>query len=273
MNKRSILLFSTIALPLISNLANSQIIPTDQWETLIESADTILYKRDEDYLQAIDLSRGASIQFIHGNITDIRRGQGAYGGDEPRFLRQTVAETWSDLSPSNPDLFCLTNGQFFRNDRNSSTGLAFPVKSQGKVVSDGYAGEIEFAEEKLMLAVWDNRAEILPFHPVYLRLSTAPEIIVGLKEDADKGVFNETGRTFIAVKDRDGDRINETVLIFTTKKATQPQAAAVLKSFGATAAMMLDGGGSTQLFCRGNGYVRSPRTIPQAIAVFSAVQE
>jgi len=33
--------------------------------------------------------------------------------------------------------------------------------------------------------------------------------------------------------------------------------------------MMLDGGGSTQLICQGNGYVNSERLLPQAIAVFA----
>jgi hypothetical protein len=243
--------------------------PVSEWEIVLESAGIKLYHKDGDYVQVIDLSGGASVRFIYGNTTDINRGKGAYGGDEPQLERRTVEEFWSELYPSNSQLFCLSNGQFFRNDRNLSTGLAFPVKSNGKVFSDGYAGEIEFPEEKLILAVWENRAEIVPFHPLYLKLSTAPDAIVGLTEDADKGVLNETGRTFMGVADTDGDRLNETVLIFTSKKATQPRAAAVLKNLGATEVLMLDGGGSTQLFCEGKSYVDSPRTVPQAIAVFS----
>ena len=253
------------------NLVDNSVV--NEWENILESPGIKLYRQDEEYVQLINLSEGASIQFIYGKMQYLNRGQGAYGGDEPQLERQTVEQFWSEMSPINSQLFCLSNGQFFRNDRNASTGLAFPVKSNGKVVSDGYAGEIEFPREKLILAVWENRAEIVPFHPLYLRLSTAPDAIVGLKEDADKGVLNETGRTFMGVKDIDGDRLNETVLIFTAKKATQTHAAEVLKNFGATAVLMLDGGGSTQLFCQGTSYVNSPRTVPQAIAVFSGGQK
>lgn len=246
-----------------------EILPVSEWEVVLQSAGTKLYQQDGDYVQVIDLSRGASVRFLYGKMTDAGSGEGPYGGDEPQLERLTAEQFWSELAPVNSQLFCISNGQFFRNDRNSATGLAFPVKSEGKVVSDGYAGEIEFPEEKLILGVWENRAEIVPFDPFYLRLSTAPDAIVGLREDADKGVFNETGRTFMGVADTDGDRLNETLLIFTSKKATQPHAAEVLKNFGATSVLMLDGGGSTQLFCQGRSYVNSPRTVPQAIAVFS----
>ena len=244
-------------------------LPVSEWEIVLESAGTKLYHQEGDYVQVVDLSRGASVRFIYGKMTDVNRGEGPYGGDEPQLERQTAEQFWSELKPVNSQLFCISNGQFFRNDRNSATGLAFPVKSNGKVVSDGYAGEIEFPEEKLILGIWENRAEIVPFDPLYLRLSTAPDAIVGLREDADKGVFDETGRTFMGVADTDGDRLNETLLIFSSKKATQPHAAEVLKNFGATSVLMLDGGGSTQLFCQGKSYVNSPRTVPQALAVFS----
>ncbi|MCL2925535.1 MAG: phosphodiester glycosidase family protein, partial [Trichodesmium sp. MAG_R04] len=62
---------------------------------------------------------------------------------------------------------------------------------------------------------------------------------------------------------------HETILIFTSKQATQPHATNVLKSFGATQVIMLDGGGSTQLTCQGNNYINSPRTIPQMITISS----
>lgn len=239
------------------------------FEVVSNSQGITLYQKDLDYVQVVNLTEGASVNFIYGEIANLGIGKGAYDGNDPQFERETISQVWSNLSSENQSLFCLTNGQFFRNDQNSSTGLAFPVKSDGIIVSDGYAGEIEFPDEKLMLAVWDNKALITKFKPIYLKLSTAPNIIVSLQENADKGREKKTGRTFVGVEDRDGDRLNETILIFTSKKATQPHAAQVLKSFGATQVMMLDGGGSTQLICQGNSYISSSRTIPQMIAVFS----
>ncbi len=239
------------------------------FQIINNSQGTTLYQKDLDYVQVIALTQGAKINFIYGNIRELGSKKGVYGGNDPQFERQTISQVWSNLSSENSSLFCITNGQFFRNDRHSSTGLAFPVKSDGIIVSDGYAGEIEFPDEKLMLEVWNDRALISKFQPNNLQLSTAPNFIVGLQENADKGVKDKTGRTFIGVKDKDGDRLNETILIFTSKKATQPQAANVLKSFGATQVIMLDGGGSTQLICQGNSYIDSSRTIPQMIAIFS----
>ena len=120
-----------------------------------------------------------------------------------------------------------------------------------------------------MLEVWNNRALISKFQSNNLQFSIATNFIVGLQENADKGVEDQTGRTFVGVQDKDGDRLYETILIFTSKQATQPHATNVLKSFGATQVMMLDGGGSTQLICQGNNYIDSQRTIPQMIAIFS----
>ncbi|NEP88257.1 MAG: phosphodiester glycosidase family protein [Okeania sp. SIO2C2] len=237
------------------------------FQIINNSQGTTLYQKDLDYVQTVNLSQGAKINFIYGNIRDLGTKKGAYGGNDPQFERQKISQVWSNLYSENSSLFCITNGQFFRNDKNTSTGLAFPVKSDGIIVSDGYAGEIEFPDEKLMLEVWKDRALITKFQPNNLQLSTAPNLIVGLQENADKGVEDKTGRTFIGIKDKDGDRLNETILIFTSKKATQPHAAQVLKSFGATQVIMLDGGGSTQLICQGNNYITSPRTIPQMIVI------
>ncbi len=279
MNKKSLTLtglFLTTILLITINLFSVQDAESKSQNSLYlgfqiisNSQGTTLYQKDLDYVQVIALTQGAKINFIYGNIRELGSKKGVYGGNDPQFERQTISQVWSSLYSGDSSLFCITNGQFFRNDKNSSTGLAFPVKSDGIIVSDGYAGEIEFPDEKLMLEVWNDRALISKFQPNTLQLSKAPNLIVGLQENADKGVENKTGRTFIGVQDQDSDRLNETILIFTSKKATQPQAANVLKSFGATQVIMLDGGGSTQLICQGNTYIDSPRTIPQMIAIFS----
>lgn len=226
-----------------------------------------LYRHQSEFVQVIELDQGASVHFLSGDITDPRQGQGAYGGDDPELLRQTAGEAWSEFIDTYPEGVCLTNGQFFRNDANAATELAFPVKGDDRVVSDGYAGETEYPTEKLMLEVWLDHAQIRPFTPELMQTSTAPNMIVSLTPTADKDPQRATGRTFIGVQDQDGDQRSETVLILTGKSLTQPQATQILKDFGAGQIIMLDGGGSTQLFCQGIPYLESPRTVPQMIGV------
>lgn len=226
-----------------------------------------LHHNELDYVQEIDLSQGASVQLLHGYITDIGRGKGAYGGDEPLLARETLEQAWDEFSRTNENAVCISNGQFFRNDDRASTGLAFPVKANGQILTEGYAGETEYPDAQLMLMIDSDRAGIETLDIREFYSSEASNIIAGLKPDADKGLNDETGRTFIGIKDNNWDGIMETVLIFTSESATQFHAAEVLRYFGAREVMMLDGGGSTQLLCEGSSYISSPRTIPQTIGV------
>ncbi len=229
-----------------------------------------LYRRDNpggspDYVQVVDLSRGASVKLLHGPIAGEGKGQGAYGGDDPSFLRMTLEEAWEAFSSLNPNAFCITNGQFFA-DYDDPTNLAFPLKAEGAFISDGYAID-EFPDRKLMLEIWRGRAEISPLSGTRLYASSAPDILAGLTDTAGRRTTRFTGRTFLGLADGDGDRQFETLLIFNSKTATQLHVAAVLRGFGARKLMMLDGGESTQLLCRGRTYVSSARAVPQFVAV------
>ena len=131
----------------------------------------------------------------------------------------------------------------------SPTRLAFPLKVANKVLTDGF-GYNTFPGQKLMLELWPDHAVIAPFTKEDLYGSTAPNIIAGLIEDASKSSKNAVGRTFVGVSDRDGNGRFETVLILNTSTALQTDVAQVLRDFGASKVMMLDGGGSTQLICQ-----------------------
>ncbi|MBD2183437.1 phosphodiester glycosidase family protein [Planktothrix sp. FACHB-1355] len=230
-----------------------------------------LYQKNTEYVQIVDLSKGASVKLLNGDITNAGKKQGAYGGDDPQMQRQTLNQAWLNLNSSNPNAFCITNGQFFSTNSQPATNLAFPVKVNGKVISDGYAGESEYPTEKLMLEINSDRADITTFNGrSSLYSSAAPNLIVGLHENADKSINKEVGRTFVGVKDRDSNGTYETVLIFNSTAATQAHATETLRSFGADKVIMLDGGGSTQLICEGESYITSPRTIPQMLGVVSA---
>ncbi len=227
-----------------------------------------IHKQKLDYILEIDLSAGAEIQFLFGKMTNRGINRGAYGGNDPEFQRQNIKEIWQKLSPQNQQLTCLINAQFFRNDQNQSTALAFPIKWQGIKITDGYAGEIEYPTEKKMLTIDQNAASINDFSPVDWLNSKSPNILVSLSPDADKGILRKTGRTFLAVSDRNHDGMNETILIFASRYASQIHAKNILLAWQAKDMIMLDGGGSTQLICHDQILIDSPRTIPQFIGIF-----
>lgn len=247
--------------------------------TAIKTAPGVnLYQhRDKrDYVQVVDLDAGACIDLFDDRDVTGFDPQGAYGTNISAILEfQSIHNHWQDLVRSHGKrAFSVTNGQFFSI---RSQQLAFPVKADGIIYSGGYAGDSEFAGEKMMLTVSKNDANIVTFpendDPENPLFSSVQNIIVGLAEDADKGFDRQVGRTFIGVKDGDQNGTNETVLIFTSSRASQSHAAEVLREFGATAVMMLDGGGSTQAIVQGREYVNSSddpdRKIPHTIGVIS----
>jgi hypothetical protein len=218
-----------------------------------------------DFVQVVDLSLGAEIELLHGPIKEQRQGHGAYGGDDPRILSRSLQQYWKDFTSTQANPFCVVNGQFFYMPE-SPTRLPFPLKVDGKIISDGF-GKDQFPGQKLMLELWPGRADITPLTKEALYGSTAPDIVAGLAEDARKAINKYVGRTFVGLVDRDRDARYETVLVFTTRTARQKDAAEVLRNFGAQKVMMLDGGGSTQMICLDKPYISSERLIPQALGI------
>jgi len=231
-----------------------------------------LFKRERingivDFVLLVSLSQSASIKFNHGGIVNPGKGDGVYGGDNPEFSRETLIEIWDSFARSDMNAFCITNGEFFSPNLNP-TVLAFPLKKDGIIVSDGY-GINEYKNEKLMLEVWINRADISLLTGEKLYSSSADNLIVGLSEHATKKPNDPIARTFVGVADFNFDGLNETVLLFNSTNSTQSEAAITLRKFGADKVMMLDGGSSTQLICDGQSYIKSSSTIPQTIAISS----
>lgn len=231
-----------------------------------------LFKKDvtsgnTDYVQIIDLSAGAYLEFDAGDVTS-----GA-GTANPHFTREAIGDVWNEKLNQSPNVFSVTNAQFFNAGLSPSTPLAFPVKEGGSMVSQGY-DNAAFPGEKLFLPVWSNNADIISYdgQPTSVINSTADQGIVGLHREANKNPTSNTGRTFVGVSDEDGDGQYEKVLIFTSKTATQAYAAQKLNDFGVEfdKILMLDSGGSTQMICEGTNYVSSTRLIPQSIIVYAA---
>jgi hypothetical protein len=100
---------------------------------------------------------------------------------------------------------------------------------------------------------------------------SSPDLVGALDVTANKGSLNSVGRTFVGVRDDDADGNFETMLVYSSGAATQPQAASVLTASGAQQQAMLDGSGSTFLVV--DGVTRIPtdgRLVPQAIAFYGS---
>ncbi|MCI5136779.1 MAG: hypothetical protein D3920_17335 [Candidatus Electrothrix sp. AW2] len=89
-----------------------------------------------DFVQVVDLSQGASLRLMRGNIANSGSGQGAYGGDNPSINRQSLSSAWNSFSSKEQHAVCITNGEFFGTKANPTT-LAFPVVIDGEEI-DGY---------------------------------------------------------------------------------------------------------------------------------------
>jgi hypothetical protein len=222
-----------------------------------------------DFVQVIDLSQGARIKLMHGQIVEPRPEKGIYGHSDPRMTSLPIQSYWQQVFAVEKRPFCVSNGLFFYMPE-YPTRLAFPLKVDNEFVTDGF-GFRTYLGQTLILELWEDHANIRELTKDTLNQSTAPNIIGGLSEQANKRAKNSVGRTFMGITDRDEDGNYETILLLNTKTALQTSAADVLRSFGAGKIMMLDGGGSTQLLCRNSHYISSDRPIPQAIAVIAAV--
>ncbi len=265
------ILFGGIALPHTVRAAGLHF-PPPGFSLMYQQYGVEVYRKDylngnPDFVQVVHLNLRAKVRFYHAAIVQPRVDKGVYGGADPRFESRLLDQFWHEVSKSEPNLFCMTNGAFFYMAE-YPTRLAFPLKIDGQYVTDGF-GYKTYEGEKLMLEIWSDRAEISPFSPERFYASSAPHIIVGLSETANKRAKYAVGRTFLGIVDENLDGVNETILIFNTLTATQQAAAEVLRTFGATAVIMLDGGGSTQLICAGEHLISSERHIPQVIGVIA----
>lgn len=257
--------------PVEASAADPQ--PPPGFELMLDQPGVWLYRKDykngtPDYVQVIDLERGAALRLLHAPVSAERPRRGVYGGNDARLGLNSLEGYWQQTINYSPQAFCVTNGQFFYLPE-APTRLALPLKVDGKIITEGYG--YDQYPEKLMLELWVDHADIKLLTAESLYASSAPDILGGLPEEANKRAPYAVGRTFIGVDDWDGDGQFEIVYVFNTPTASQGAVAQVLRDFGADKVMMLDGGGSTQLICQGNPIIPSDRNIPQAIAVLAAL--
>jgi len=185
-----VILYTLVLSPVRTVLAG-QLQPDvpEGFKLISEASGVWLYRKDypngnPDYVQVIDLGLSAGLVLLHGDVREPRIGRGVYGGDDPRLGFNSLEGYWQQFSNANPTAFCITNGQFFYMPENP-TRLPFPLKVDGNVISDGY-GIDQFPNLKLVLQLWDDHADIRALNRASLYGSSAPNIVAGLAEDANK---------------------------------------------------------------------------------------
>ncbi len=261
------------------------------------------YKRNgnttKDFVQVIDLSKGAKIYSFYGGAT------GGLSASEsnpsPAFYKYDIDYYWWS---SFKNLFSITNASFFNFSQSTlyskDCQFAYPFKYAGTVISCGYsnleiAGNTD-ALPKRTLNIYekDMYASIQTYKDapakstkkaLYAHVAsnlTATTAIVGLHPlDADKDKTSYIPRTLVGVRDYDGNGKAETIYIFTSSYANQTNAWEVLNSeFKASQTIMFDGSGSTQMKCKNIKYIKSndpvrlpvlapERKIPNVLSVIS----
>lgn len=247
----------------------------DDFTLLTTSPGVEIYENEDgsEIVQVIDLRRGARLELWHGQVSGAGPGKGIFGGNSPQMSRHYLPDVWQAVEEQTPDAVCLANGGYFRDTINGMwvdpTELAFPLKKDGVLVSEGYEMR-RFRREREMLELWSSHAKISPLSRTALYTSTAPDILAGLDETAWIRATEPLGRTLVGVGDRDGDTLNEVLYVYSGAEVTQSHAVSVLRAFGANDVMMLDGGGSNQLICYGYSHIKRIRPLPQMIVTVAA---
>ncbi len=233
------------------------------YQRLLDTPGIKVFKSQRaDYVSIIDLHHAEAID-LTGKYTDAPNGKIA-----PRSMSQFWQDSIRKNTPQRRALVVI-NGAFFAK-YNQPTGIAFGLKSAGKIISYGY-GLNEFPGLNKTIA-WNNRtnqARIDDYDRATFNDSRFPEVVGALDPTAGKRANRELGRTFIGIKDSNGDGKHETVLVFSSKAAKQIDAVKALQSFGATAVVMLDGGGSTGLVIAGDRAIDSGTSVPHAIGFYT----
>jgi Phosphodiester glycosidase len=160
----------------------------------------------------------------------------------------------------------MINGTFFQ-EYDKPTGIAFGLKQNRQLITYGY-GLNEFPDKTLTVAWSQGRISIDPYSRRTFD-GAMPNVVGALAATAGKNADKSLARTFIGTKDLRDDSAYKTVLFFSSEGASQSEAEATLKKFGAEQVAMLDGGASTGLMVNGKIIMQPKTQLPQTIGVFT----
>ncbi|WP_414619232.1 phosphodiester glycosidase family protein [Calothrix sp. CCY 0018] len=187
-----------------------------------------------------------------------------------RVSKKPLSQFWQDAVSNNTSTQkarVVINGTFF-STKQEPTGIAFGLKARGNMITYGYGIANEYPGEIRTFSFNPQAgfASIQPYTTESFR--RFPEVIGALGAKANKAATKYLPRTFVGVRDDNGDNLNETVIFYSSNYARQVDARNALMCFGANASAMLDGGGSTGIIVDGKPLIDTPRKIPHAIGVY-----
>jgi hypothetical protein len=215
-----------------------------------------------DYVTIVDMRYGTLRSFT-GEVF----GEKVYRYPTSTFWYRAVAQNTSYRKAA-----VVINGTFFNPNDSTYTGIAFGLKSDWWIMSYGYAAKTEYQNPFLIRTFVFDSPYGSSSIPLYSRNTFGlgvPNVIGGLDVTAAKNPGSAIERTFVGVRDDNGDTRSETVIFFSSKRATQATAASVLGSFGAGSKMMLDGGSSTSLVVNGSTLIGPAARVPQAFVIYT----
>ncbi|PAX45739.1 phosphodiester glycosidase family protein, partial [Brunnivagina elsteri] len=194
------------------------------------------------------------------------------GNREGKIKKQLLTQFWQDAVKQNTSsrkARVIVNAAFF-SQNNEPTGIAFGLKVNSRLITYGYAIGNEYPGQIRTFAFNSQQgfADIANYAPETFDSST-PDVVGGLDVNANKSAASNLPRTFVGVRDDDGDRLKETVILYSSNYARQIDASNVLKSFGVSDMVMLDGGSSTGLIVDGKPLIATNRPIPHILAVYA----
>jgi Phosphodiester glycosidase len=218
--------------------------------------------RQSDYVTVVNLEKG-TIRNLTGSVT---------GATSGKVKKKLLGEFWQDAvnkSTSISKAKVVVNGAFFSTN-DDPTGIAFGLKIGGNTISYGYGIGKEYIGEVRIFSLNSQQASAnIESYDKRIFDSSTPDIIGGLDATANKYAERSLPRTFVGVRDRDGNGTKETVILYSSSYARQIDADNILTDFGAIATVMLDGGGSTGLIVNGKPLILQQRKLPHALAVFA----
>lgn len=256
----------TTVISITLQLDTVRALPIDNnFKLMLSQTGVQVYKKDDakantDYVTVVNLKKGT-----------IRNLIGAEGTPNGTVKKKLPSEFWQDAVTQNTSslkAMVVVNASFFSTN-DDPTGIAFGLKLGGSTISYGYAIAKEYPGQIRTFSF--NPDQGIANIQSYAKetFDSMPEVVGALDAVANKSAFSYLPRTFVGVRDDDGNGIKETVIFYSSSYARQIDASNVLTGFGASATAMLDGGGSTFLIVSGNSLISTERKVPHAIAVYA----
>lgn len=173
----------------------------------------------------------------------------------------------------------LVNGTFF-STLDDPTGFAFGLRRDSSLISYGYgidsgngdcATSSEYPADTYTFRFNNatDRANVSTYDISQFSSTTYTDVIGALNPTCCKSPSSYQARTLVGTRDDDNDGRHETVFFFSSSYSRLTDADTILRAFGATTTGQLDGGGSSGLVAGGSQLVRTTRSLPHAIAIYS----